>query len=196
MRKLIFLLLISIFSISCIYEDDTTGVIINWQKEGIPNAEITLIQRKDNKSFRDIKAITYIVPKNTNSIQSPTSIKECFIIKDAANVFDENYKQQIKIDKKYMNVVFKYEGKELYFKDWNNKEYKLKYQGFPVFKGTDKDFQRADFLNLGLEGLKGNSWVGVLYFINEFTKSGEYLQHKNEPETADFFNSYTNKFMK
>lgn len=196
MRKLIFLLLISILSISCIYEDDTTGVIINWQKEGIPNAEITLIQRKDNKSFRDIKAITYIVPKNTNSIQSPTSIKECFIIKDAANVFDENYKQQIKIDKKYMNVVFKYEGKELYFKDWNNKEYKLKYQGFPVFKGTDKDFQRADFLNLGLEGLKGNSWVGVLYFINEFTKSGEYLQHKNEPETADFFNSYTNKFMK
>lgn len=196
MRKLIFLLFISILSISCIYEDDTTGVIVNWKKKDTPNAEITLIQRKDNKSFRDITAITYIVPKNTNSIQSPTSIKECFIIKDAANVFDKNYKQQMKIDKKYMNVAFKYEGKELYFKDWNNKEYKLKYQGFPVFKGTDKDFQRADFLNLGLDGLKGNSWVGVLYFINEFTKSGEHLQHKNDPETADFFNSYTNKFMK
>ena len=114
MRKLIFLLFISILSISCIYEDDTTGVIVNWKKKDTPNAEITLIQRKDNKSFRDITAITYIVPKNTNSIQSPTSIKECFIIKDAANVFDKNYKQQMKIDKKYnylpsyLNATFIY----------------------------------------------------------------------------------------
>ena len=157
MKNILFLLFVLIFSISCIYEDDTIGVIINWKQKDTPTAEITLIQRKDNKSFKDITAITYIVPKNTNSIQSPTSIKECFFIKDASNVFDENYKQQIKIDKKYMNVSFKYEGKELYVKDWNNKEYRLKYQGFPVFKGTDKDFQRADFLNLGLDGLEGNS---------------------------------------
>ena len=192
MKKIILLMILSIFSISCFYEDDTMGAIIDNTRKDPNTIDLVLLIRPNSKSFNNITAIKYSFKKATNSYQSPLGLfTKGQFMKNATNIFSSGHMESISIDEKYENIQVKYDGKDLYVKDWNNKEHHLKYQGFPAYKSTDEDLGRNDVLGSGLDEFNNNSWTHVVFFLNSFLEKANL----NDKETQDFFKAFFDKFV-
>ncbi|HJH55054.1 MAG TPA: hypothetical protein K8V77_03100 [Brachyspira hyodysenteriae] len=171
MKKIMLLLIISLLLISCWYENDYMGAVINTDNSDEQNIELTIIKRDNKKSFNNILILTYLFERNTN-LQSPKIISgEYQIIKNGTNIFDKNYITYGELDEdtafKYFNIQAKINEKEIYIKDWENKEYYLKNIGSP-FQETENNYWTHMLYKLAMNNKIATNYNSKEEYIKEF----------------------------
>ena len=171
MEKILFLLFISLLFISCWYESDYMGALINTDNSNEQNIELTIIKRDNKKSFNNILILTYLFERNTN-LQSPKIISgEYQIIKNGTNIFDKNYitYEELAEDTafKYFHIKAKISDEEIYIKDWENKEHYLKNIGSP-FQETKNNYWTHMLYKLAMNNKIATNYDSKIEYIKEF----------------------------
>lgn len=171
MKKILFLLFISLVLISCWYESDYMGALINTDNSNEQNIELTIIKRDNKKSFNNILILTYLFERNTN-LQSPKIISgEYQIIKNGTNIFDKNYitYEELAEDTafKYFHIKAKISDEEIYIKDWENKEHYLKNIGSP-FQETKNNYWTHMLYKLAMNNKIATNYDSKIEYIKEF----------------------------
>lgn len=179
MEKILFLLFISLLFISCWYESDYMGALINTDNSNEQNIELTIIKRDNKKSFNNILILTYLFERNTN-LQSPKIISgEYQIIKNGTNIFDKNYitYEELAEDTafKYFHIKAKISDEEIYIKDWDNKEHYLYLK------------EKKDNTNSWVMDLYSLNWIYTIAQENNITNQKGFNSITNELITAEFF---------
>lgn len=178
MKNILFLLIISLLLISCWYESDYMGAIItpNDDLEDTNHITLTISKRENTDTLNNIIIARYLL-KNTEKLQTPLKMSDVKLVKNAADVFNNDYITVLdyKESYKYFYIEAKISGEEIYIKDWDNKEHYLYLK------------EKKDNTNSWVMDLYSLNWIYTIAQENNITNQKGFNSITNELITAEFF---------
>ena len=124
MKKILFLLFISLVLISCWYESDYMGAII--LPDGTNSSMYVMFVKRNNTNDISDTIIANYKFELTEKRQKPILLEYIHYIDNWTNLNKKNSLKTIKPEDKYLNIEVSITSNDIYIKDWDNEEHYLK----------------------------------------------------------------------